>query len=111
MVRIDTIKDIEDSSLDDRIKCYVKRRLKTLLEVYETDNIQDYGSIFVLENCSDFEQYRAMGLSHPLTETTYETVTSVQILGNRQVLKLLVGCIAFNNDFAIDILIHQSDII
>ena len=67
MVKISCIKDLEDVS-DVCAKYIAKNELERLLTSYEIDNITCFGSIFLISDSSEFEDYSALGLTEPINQ-------------------------------------------
>ena len=61
MVKISCIKDLEDVS-NVCAKYIAKNELERLLTSYEIDDISSFGSLFVLEDNLELEDYADLGL-------------------------------------------------
>lgn len=103
MVVINTYADVETAPLDDSMKNYLYTYLQRLLQLYETDTLAEWGSIFILQSPADLESYQKMGLSQSLDENQLESLEWLH-LGGRYVLQ---GTYIFNNDYAISIFIEE----
>ena len=106
MVKVTCIKDLENIS-DSGAKYIAKTELNMLITSYQIDNISCLGSIFVIENKTEFENYSAMGMSVPINQNFEFTETYHINQCNREVTYLF-GCIIICNDLAVDILVNKK---
>lgn len=106
MVKITCIEDLDNIS-DSGAKYIAERELQQLLSSYEIDNISCFGSIFVIENGAEFENYTAMGLSEPINEN-FEFTETYNIKQCNREDTYLFGCIIICDDFAVDILVNKK---
>lgn len=76
MIKITYLADLEKVS-DSAARYIAEKELTRLFSLYQIDNISCCGSIFVIENSAEFENFAAMGLTEPInrnfefTENTY----------------------------------------
>ena len=106
MVKVTCIKDLENIS-DSGAKHISKTELNRLLTSYQIDNISYFGSIFVIENKTEFENYSAMGMSEPINQN-FEFTEKYHIKKCNREDTYLFGCIIVCDDFAVDILVNKS---
>ena len=106
MVKVTCIKDLENISVSGA-KHIAETELNRLLTSYQIDNISCFGSIFVIENGAEFENYSAMGLSEPINQNFEFTETYHIKQCNREEIYLF-GCIIICDDFAVDILVNRK---
>ena len=105
MVKVTCIKDLENIS-DLGAKYIAKTELNRLLTSYQIDNISCFGSIFVIENGAEFENYSAMGLSEPINQN-FEFTETYHINQCNREDTYLFGCIIFG-DTGADILVNKK---
>ena len=105
MVKVTCIKDLENIS-DSGAKYIAKTELNRLLTSYQIDNIACFGSIFVIENGAEFENYSAMGLSEPINQN-FEFVDTITVKQCNREEIYLFGCIVVS-DFGFDILVNKN---
>ena len=106
MVKITCIKDLENVS-DSAAKHIAKIEMDRLFTLYKIDNISCFGSIFVIEDSLQFEQFADMGLTEPINEN-FEFVDYIKVKQCNQVDVYLFGCIVICDDFAVDILLNSK---
>ncbi len=106
MLKITCIKDLENIS-DSGAKYIAKTELNRLLTSYQIDNISCFGSIFVIENGAEFENFSAMGLSEPINQN-FEFVDTIHIKQCNREDTYLFGCILICDDIGTDILVNKS---
>ena len=106
MVKVTCIKDLENIG-DSGAKYIVKNELNRLLTSYQIDNISCFGSIFVIEDGAEFENYSAMGLSESINQN-FEFTETYHIKQCNREDTYLFGCIIVCDDFAVDILANKK---
>lgn len=106
MVKISCIKDLEYVS-DVCAKYIAKNELGRLLTSYEIDDISSFGSLFVLEDNLEFEDYAEMGLSEPVNQNL-EFVDHITVKRRNRKEEYLLGCIVISDDYGIDILVRRT---
>lgn len=106
MVKITCIEDLDNIS-DSGAKYIAERELQQLLSLYEIDNISCFGSIFLIEDSAEFDNYSAMGLAEPINGNFEFTETYHIKKCNREEIYLF-GCIIICDDLAVDILANQK---
>lgn len=107
MIKIAKISDL-DNITDTKILPYLKALVEHVLSEYEeiccSDSIEKFGAIFFIENTSDFDLYKEMGLSAPLTEKRFEYIDEIRedyyngliILDNERCINLIGQKFHFN---------------
>lgn len=103
MITILSCSDIANSLLPTSIKSYLLMYVQNILEQYQTNTLQEIGSIYFSENRSDIVNYQQMVFSTPLPKVPFEYVEQIPITDSHEEISLLHGCYIFNNDFAIDL--------
>ena len=106
MVKITCIEDLDNIS-DSGAKYIAERELQQILSLYEIDNISCFGSIFLIEDSAEFENYSAMGLAEPINGNFEFTETYHIKKCNREEIYLF-GCIIICDDLAVDILVNKN---
>lgn len=106
MVKVTCIKDLENIS-DSGAKYIAETELNRLLTSYQIVNISCYGSIFVIGDSLEFENYSALGLTEPINQN-FEFVDTIHIKKCNREEIYLFGCIIICDDFAVDILINKK---
>lgn len=106
MVKITSLKDLENVS-DSGAKYIAERELQQLLSLYKIDNISCFGSILLIEDSAEFENYSAMGLSEPINGNFEFTEKYILKKCNREDIYLF-GCIIICDDLAVDILVNNN---
>ena len=100
MIKITNLKDIEKID-DTKILPYLNALVEHILSEYEqiccSNSIERFGAIFFIENTSDFDLYKEMGLSAPLTEKRFEYIDEIR--GN-----YYNGLIVLDNEKCINII-------
>lgn len=91
--------------LDADIYPYIQNLLEYLIKEYSDFcpdfSIEEIGAIYLLESESDFDLYKDMELSSPITESCFEWVETVEH-------GYCNGCIVIDNDRAINIIRKQE---
>lgn len=105
MVKVTCIKDLENIS-DSGAKYIAETELNRLLTSYQIDNISCFGSIFVIENKTEFENYSIMGLSEPINKN-FEFTETYHINQCNREDTYLFGCIFLYCDQAVDIVVNK----
>ena len=106
MVKVTCIKDLENIS-DSGAKHIAKTELNRLLTSYKIDDISCFGSIFVIEDSLEFENYSALGLTEPINQN-FEFVDTIIVKKCNREDTYLFGCIIICDDFAVDILVNKK---
>lgn len=106
MVKVTCIKDLENIS-DSGAKYIAKTELNRLLTSYQIDNISCFGSIFVIEDSTEFENHSALGLTEPINQN-FEFTEIYHIKKCNREETYLFGCIIISDDFAADILVNRN---
>ena len=106
MVKVTCTNDLENIS-DLGAKYIAERELQQLLSSYEIDNISCFGSIFLIEDSAEFDNYSAMGLAEPIIGNFEFTETYHIKKCNREEIYLF-GCIIICDDLAVDILVNKK---
>ncbi len=100
MIKIAKISDL-DNITDTKILPYLKALIEHILFEYEeicrSESIEKFGAIFFIENTSDFNLYKEMGLSAPLIEKRFEYIDEIRddyyngliILDNERCINLI----------------------
>lgn len=107
MIKIAKISDL-DNITDTKILPYLKALVEHILFEYKeiccSDSIEKFGAIFFIENTSDFDLYKEMGLSSPLNEKRFEYIDVIRedyyngliILDNERCINLIGQKFHFN---------------
>lgn len=106
MVKITCIEDLDNIS-DSGAKYIAEKELQQLLSLYEIDNISCFGSIFLIEDSAEFDNYSAMGLAEPIIGNFEFTEKYIFKKCNREDIYLF-GCIVICDDLAVDILVNKN---
>ena len=81
MIKIAKISDLNNIT-DTKILPYLKALVEHILFEYEeiccSDSIEKFGAIFFIENESDFDLHKEIGLSYPLTEKRFEYIDEIR---------------------------------
>ncbi len=81
MIKIAKISDL-DNITETKILPYLKALINHILSEYKeiccSDSIEKFGAIFFIENTSDFDLYKEMGLSSPLNEKRFEYIDEIR---------------------------------
>ncbi len=81
MIKIAKISDL-DNITDTKILPYLKALIEHILSEYEeiccSDSIERFGAIFFIENESDFDMHKEIGLSSPLNEKRFEYIDEIR---------------------------------
>lgn len=97
MIKITKYDDIEKIK-DNKIIAYIKSLVSDILKAYSLNrSFESVGGIFILESEKDFDDYNELGLSSPLCKDRFEWLEEIG-------KGYSSGCIAINNDFAINII-------
>ena len=75
-----------------------------MLATLETDNLEPYGSIYVIQFESDWDISSEIGLVEPLKDTPVE-FAEIHTLDNGHggTIDVFHGCFCFSNDFSFDV--------
>lgn len=106
MIKIENKKDLK-KILNPITRAVAESKLCELLTLYEIDDISCFGSIFVIEDSWEFEQFAAFGLAEPINQN-FEFVDTIKVKKCNREDIYLFGCIIICDDFGIDILINAS---
>ena len=106
MIKIENKKDLKKIS-NSITRAVAENKLCELLTSYQIDDISCFGSIFVIEDSLEFENYLALGFTEPINQN-FEFVDTITVkLCNREEVYLF-GCIIICDDFGIDILVNKE---
>lgn len=78
-----------------------------LLTDYQIDDIREFGSIFVISNSNEFDDFRSLGLYEPINRNL-EFKDTIHIKQCNQEVIILLGCIVVYDDYAIDIIVRED---
>ncbi len=106
MIKIENKKDLKRIS-NSTTRAVAETKLCELLTLYEIDDISCFGSIFVIEDSLEFEQFAALGLTEPINQN-FEFVDTIRVKKCNREDIYLFGCIIICDDFGIDILVNAS---
>ena len=106
MIKIENKKDLKKIS-NTITRAVAESKLCELLTLYEIDNISCFGSIFVIEDSLEFEDFADMGLTEPINQN-FEFVDIIKVKKCNREDIYLFGCIIICDDFGIDILVNAS---
>ena len=106
MIKIENKKDLKKIS-SSITRAVAENKLCELLTSYQIDNISCFGSIFVIEDSLEIEQFVAMGLTEPINQN-FEFVDTIRVKKCNREDIYLFGCIIICDDFGIDILVNAS---
>lgn len=106
MIKIENKKDLKRIS-NSTTRAVAESKLCELLTLYEIDNISCFGSIFVIEDSLEFEQFEALGLTEPINQN-FEFVDTIRVKKCNREDIYLFGCIIICDDLGIDILVNAS---
>ena len=108
MIKIENKKDLKKIS-SSITRAVAENKLCELLTSYQIDNISCFGSIFVIEDSLEFEQFDAMGLTEPINQN-FEFVDTIYVKQCNQEDIYLFGCIIICDDFGVDILVDKKSL-
>ena len=106
MIKIENKKDLKKIS-SSITRAVAENKLCELLTSYQIDDISCFGSIFVIEDSLEFEQFAALGLTEPINQN-FEFVDTIRVKKCNREDIYLFGCIIICDDFGIDILVNAS---
>ena len=106
MIKIEKKKDLKRIS-NPTARTVAEAKLCELLTLYEIDNISCFGSIFVIEDSLEFEQFAAYRLADPINQN-FEFVDTIYVKQCNQEDIYLFGCIIICDDLAVDILVNKN---
>ena len=106
MIKIENKKDLKRIS-NSTTRAVAETKLCELLTLYEIDDISCFGSIFVIEDSLEFEQFAAFRLAEPINQN-FEFVDTIRVKKCNREDIYLFGCIIICDDFGIDILVNAS---
>lgn len=95
MIKINNLEDLKKVK-DVHVSKYVKKLLLHLFREYDVNNIDSFGSIFLLESKEDLEHHLEFYLSEPAKRSQFEFIDDIG-KGYK------IGCVVITNDMAIDI--------
>lgn len=106
MIKIENKKDLKRIS-NSTTRAVAETKLCELLTLYEIDDISCFGSIFVIEDSWEFEQFAAFGLAEPINKN-FEFIDTIRVKKCNREDMYLFGCIIICDDLGIDILVNAS---
>lgn len=108
MIKIDSLKDLDNPRIDERMKFYLRKRLRVLSQSLKTENLSCFGSIFLIEGVSDIDKLTEAGINRNPSDIIFENVTKIHIFNSREEFNVLFGCVVLNNDYAVDIVCTEG---
>ena len=78
-----------------------------ILTDYQIDDIREFGSIIVISDINEFDDFRSLGLYEPINRNL-EFKDTIHIKKCNQEVIILLGCIVVYNDYAIDIIVRED---
>lgn len=106
MIKVENKKDLKKIS-NPTTRAVAETKLCELLTLYKIDNISCFGSIFVIEDSLEFEQFAAMGLTEPINQN-FEFVDTIKVKRCNREDIYLFGCIIICDDIGADFLVNAS---
>ena len=106
MIKIENKNDLKQIA-DPLCRAVAEAKLSELLTSYEIDNISCFGSIFLISDSSEFEDYSALGLTEPINQN-FEFVDTITIKRCNREETYLFGCIIICDDLGVDLLVNKS---
>lgn len=83
---------------------HLKDKVRQMLATLETDNLEPYGSIYVIQTEKDWDISSEIGLNQSLKDTPVE-FAEIHTLDNshRGTIDVFHGCFCISNDFLFDV--------
>ena len=78
ITKLDDLNKIQDTKLLPYLESLVKHILFEYSDMCCSDSIERFGVIFFIENESDFDLYKEIGLSSPLNEKRFEYIDEIR---------------------------------
>lgn len=86
MIKLTSVQDLkhleENTQLPNAMKEYLKDYVKEMLSRFQSESLENFGSIFVLENFSDAENYTALGFHSPMDTEKARCFLNVALIEN-----------------------------
>ena len=106
MIKIENKKDLKKIS-NSITRTVAENKLCELLTSYQIDDISCFGSIFVIEESLEFDNYSALGLTEPINQN-FEFVDTIIVKQCNREETYLFGCIIICDDIGADILVNKE---
>lgn len=78
ITKLDDLKKVQDTKITPYLERLVKHILFEYSDVCCSDSIECFGALFYIENETDFDLHKEMGLSSPLTEKRFEYIDEIR---------------------------------
>jgi len=108
MKKITDYETLENSGATEQEKIIVRKYLKELFELYSIDTIKDIGSIYIIENEKELNDYRAFGMYEPIKNDNIEFIDKIFISRNSRELNYVLCCCNIYTDYAIYLLLAKN---
>lgn len=102
MIKINKLGDLNTlATINPFMRGYILNLIAFFCNQYKCSDISEFGAFFVLQTESDINNFKAMGLLQPLTETTFEYVDLVTIETNAESIIFISALTLLCDDFGI----------
>ncbi len=82
---------------------YLLNLINFFCKQYDCYDISEFGAFIVLESEEDTNNHSAMGLSQPLSKTTFEYVDLITMETNDESITFVNALVLLSNDFGVNI--------
>lgn len=106
MNKITDYATLENSGATSQEKIIVRQYLKELFELYGIDTIKDIGSIYIVEDNKELNDYKAFEMYEPISVDNIEFVDKIFLSSiNTQEPLFVFACFVISADYAIYLLL------
>lgn len=104
MILINRISDISKlSTISPLLVEYLNKYLSYLLELYDSNSLEEYGSLYLIEKASDWRLKGDLPFSRPFHRMMIESAEKVQIRSSQGHIFLWHICFVISNSYAISV--------
>ena len=107
MKKVTDYETLENSGASKQEKCIVKQYLRELFELYEIDTIKDIGSIYIIEDNNELNNYKAFEMHEPISADNIEFADKIFLssINTQELFVYVLGCFVISADYAIYLLL------
>ena len=104
MKRINKLSDLNTlSNTNNLMRGYILNLISFFCKQYECSDISEFGAFCILETEEDIKDIGSMGLSRPLSQTTFEYVDLITMETKDESITFVNALVLLSNDFGINI--------
>ncbi len=103
MIVINKVEDVPLFIGCPKLTEFLKSKVSTALKALETDSLEKYGSIYVIQTEDDWNLSNEINISKELKYMPVEYTEQYSFLNSHGSIEIYHGCFCISNDFSFDV--------